>query len=655
LSPPLEIRGRTLVLTEDPELVRRQLAGEQFSDPEALPLADRVSTDEMAPSYASYYFDDRLGRYAMVGFRGGVIGEGALSSGGFAVLVGGEAFGSGSSRETAPYAQIVAGIRLVVARSFGRIYRQNCENLGLLTSTDFSLLARARRGEPIELTLQGESSDALSLEVVRAGGLLAHARARFDGRVRAVSPSGRRRAMTMVEKIVARHAVVDGQSTGVAGVAPGDALFVRADVRFSHEYVTPMADAQFRRAFGDDARVVDPDGVLLFRDHLTFVRHVLERDPKKLPLLQQAELLPQVQAEFARRHGIRVLGEVSEGGAPRGSHAICHEEMLEAVAEPGMVVVGTDSHASTAGALGCLAFGVGSSDMAHAFATGDVRFKVPETVRVVVAGALRPGTTAKDAMLTLFGSEFVRSGGAQGRVLEFCGAGLRGLSLDERATLANLAVEAGAFTGIVAVDELVLAEVAALRGKDAAGFAGAAVEPDAGADYAGEVRLDLGTVEPMLARPGDARDVLPLSELRDPPRVTIAYGGTCTGSKRADLDFYASVLGPAAASGRTVAPAVSLFLQFGSQRVRRYAEEHGYPELFLRVGATVLDPACGACIGAGPGVSRDASDVTVSAGSRNFPGRSGPGRVFLASPLVVAASALAGELTAPPSFVGGGR
>jgi len=654
VSPSLEIRGRALVLTEDPELIRRQLAGEELTGAEDLPLADRVSTDEMAPGWASYYFDDRLGRYAMVGFRGGVIGEGALAGGGIQVLVGGEAFGSGSSRETAPYSQLVAGIRLVIARSFGRIYRQNCENLGLATSTDFSLLERLRRGEAIEVGPGDESRDALSAEIVRAGGLLAHARARLAGQVRPVFPSGRQRAMTMVEKIAARHAVVEGAGTGVAGVAPGDALFVRADVRFSHEYVTPMADAQLRRVFGDDARVVDPERVLLFRDHLTFVRHVLERDPKKLPLLAQAELLPRVQAAFAARHGIRLLGEVSEDGASRGSHAICHEEMLEAVAEPGMVVVGTDSHASTAGAVGCLAFGVGSSDMAHAFATGDVRFKVPETVRVVVAGTLRPGTTAKDAMLTLFGTEFVRAGGANGRVLEFSGPGLGRLSLDERATLANMAVEAGAFTGIVTVDAPVLAELAALRGEGESRLAGAVVEPDPGADYAGEITLDLGVVEPMLARPGDARDVLPLSELRaSPPRVTIAYGGTCTGSKRADLDLYASVLGPAAASGRTVAPTVNLFVQFGSQRVRRHAEERGYLELFARVGATVLDPACGACIGAGPGVSRDATDVTVSAGSRNFPGRSGPGRVFLASPLVVAASALTGELTAPSSFGGG--
>jgi 3-isopropylmalate/(R)-2-methylmalate dehydratase large subunit len=160
----------------------------------------------------------------------------------------------------------------------------------------------------------------------------------------------------------------------------------------------------------------------------------------------------------------------------------------------------------------------------------------------------------------------------------------------------------------------------------------------------------------MLALPGDPRNVLPLSELASAPdaprRIDIAYGGSCTGGKREDMDFYASVLGPAVARGERCAAGVQLFVQFGSQRVRRHAQARGYLEIFERAGATVLDPACGACIAAGPGVSTRASEVTVSASSRNFRGRSGPGRVILASPMVVAASALAGQLAAPPAFSG---
>jgi 3-isopropylmalate/(R)-2-methylmalate dehydratase large subunit len=638
-------------------LVRRQLAGEVVPL-DCNRLADDVSTDEMTPAWACYYFDERLSRYCLVGLRGGAVTEGSIAAGGFEILVGGANFGCGSSRETAPYAQLVAGIKLVVAKSFARIYAQNCLNIGLSISTDFGLIDRVARGEAVDPAQLIAAEGELGRSIARAGGLLAHAQARVAGQVRLPAVGTSVRPQTLVEKIIAAHAVTGthAERPGVAAVSPGEALFVRADWRFSHEYVTPMADALFRRAFGEEARVAEPEHVLLFRDHLTFVEHVLAADPRRLPLLEQARLLPEVQARFAERHGVRLFGEVSEGGVSRGSEAICHELMLETFALPGSVVVGTDSHTSTAGALGCLAFGVGSSDMAAAWLTRDVRLLVPETIRVNLRGRLRPGTCAKDVMLTLFGTPLVREGKVTGRVLEFGGDGVHTLPLDERATLTNMAVEAGALTGIVEVDARVLEEAASLRGISAAAIGERALAPDAGADYAGEIVLDLDRVEPMLALPGDPRNVLPLSELASAPdaprRIDIAYGGSCTGGKRADMDFYASVLAPAVARGERAAANVALFVQLGSQRVRRHATERGYLEIFERAGATVLDPACGACIAAGPGVSTRASEVTVSASSRNFRGRSGPGRVILASPLVVAASALAGELAAPPAFSG---
>ena len=646
------VRGRVLILTGEAEEIRRQLAGEALA---ALPkdtLANDVSTDEIAPAWASYFFDERLGRDCLTGFRGGAIGAGELASGGFEVLVAGENFGCGSSRETAPSALAFAGIRLVVAKSFARIFRQNADNMGLFTQTDFGLVERFLEGEALDPASLLSGRSDLDREVLAAGGLLSLGKARLDGSVRTKIKQHRSRAMTLVEKIVASHAVVDeGRKVGVQSVAPGDAVFVRADLRFSHEYVTPMADALFRRGFGDAARVEDPESVLLFRDHLTFVDEVHAREPRRLPLLEQARLLALAQADFAKRQGIRLLGEVFEGGEPRGSHAICHEEILEAVALPGDVVVGTDSHTSTAGALGCLAFGIGSTDMAAAWITRDVRFFVPETVRIVLSGALGPGRCAKDLMLALLGTPFVRGGGAVGRVLEFTGPGLETLPLDERATLANMSVEAGALTGIVAMDATLAREVATLRGIAAEDVRCRSVVADAGADYAAEIELDLGSVVPMVALPGDPKNAVPLADLEAEAggtvRIDIAYGGSCTGGKRADMDFYADVLGRASAAGGRVAEGVRLFLQVGSTRVRRYAEERGYLRVFEAVGARVLDPACGACINAGPGVSTAASEVTVSASSRNFPGRSGPGRVYLASPLVVAASALAGHITAP--------
>ena len=645
----LEFRGRVLVLFADAELVRRQLRGEDVAYDASLALADNVSTDEMAPAYACYYFDERLAHYCLAGFRGGVIGEGAVKNAGFGVLAGGRSFGCGSSRETAPYAQLTAGIRLVIAHSFERIYRQNCHNLGLYTSTDFGLLPRLARGELIDVEELVADLDPLSADILRAGGLFAYGRSR--ARVMDVPARGAngQKARTIAEKIIATHLSAGGERD----VSIGDATFVRADLRFSHEYVTPMADALFRGAFGDDARVNDPSSVLLFRDHLTFVDEVLARDPRKLPLLEQARLLPRVQEEFAARHGIRLLGETTSGGV-RGSHAICHNEMVEAVVLPGQLVVGTDSHTCTAGAVGAFAFGVGSTDMASAFFTRDVRLSVPESLRLTLSGRLRPGVTAKDVMLHLFRLPELAGGVAIGRVLEIGGPGVAALPLDELATLCNMAVEGGAFTGVVELDDARLEELAALRSLNAEALRPLVVRPDPGARYRLHVELELDAVEPMIALPGDPKNTLPLAELGErlggPVRIDIAYGGTCTGGKRQDLDAYAAVLSRASARGRRVAPGVTLYLQVGSQRVLEHAKSRGYVALFEEVGATLLGPACGACIGAGPGTSRRESDVSVSAGSRNFPRRSGPGAVYLANPYVVAASAIAGYIAGPDTM-----
>lgn len=653
MSPELTPSDRILVLTRDGALVGRQLGGERVRWSPELELAPDVSTDEMAPAWGSYYFDERLGDYCLTGFRGGAVGLGAVRRGGFSVLVGGANFGCGSSRETAPYAQLLSGIRLVVAPSFGRIYRQNCQNIGLCTSTDLGVLERLARGEPLSLAGLSSATEPVARALEVHGGLLGFARARLSGAASLPALEVLEGPQTIAQKLIAGHAVraAPGESGGVRGVPVGATLFVRADLRFSHEYVTPMADALFRRAFGEEARVVEPERVLLFRDHLTFVEHVFAGDPKRLPLLDQARTLPEVQARFAERHGIRLIGETDGAEPGSGSEAICHEAVLESFATPGDIVAGTDSHTSTAGAVGCLAFGVGSSDMAAAWLTRDVRITVPASVRVELVGRLAPGVTAKDAMLMLFASPPVRDGLVTGTVLEFGGEGLATLPLDERATLTNMAVEAGALTGIAEVDAGLARELGELRGVPPEELLSRAVRPDAGARYVAEIRLDLATVEPMLALPGDPKRVRPLGDvLRSEPaplRIDIAYAGSCTGGKRADMDRYASVLVPAAARGERVAPGVRLFVQVASERVRRYAEARGYLSAFEAVGATVLGPACGACIAAGPGTSRSKDEVTISAGSRNFPGRSGPGQVILASPTVVAASALKGHVAAP--------
>lgn len=649
----VKIEGRILYITEDQALLEEQLGGKTLTYDSERPLVSNISTDELTPGWVCYYYDETLGRYCLVGLRGGKIQKDSIKNGGFGVIVSGISKGCGSSRETAPYSELVCGVRLVVAKSIEKIYRQNAQNIGLLTSTDFGLVERIERGESIPMSEFTKGLDPISAGIVEHGGLFAYNRSRLAGQVSPPAIETKARPLTLCEKILAAHVIVDAKAgkIGVPAVAPGDAFFARADVRFSHEYVTPMAESLFVKEMGKDAKVTDPESVFAFRDHLTFLDLVMPKAHRDMGLKEQAEELATVQESFTKRQNVRLYGEVHRDGKLVGSEAICHNKVIEEIALPGQLVMGTDSHTCMAGALGCFAFGVGSTDMANAWFTKDVRVTVPETARFVLHGKMRPGVCAKDVMLHILSQEFFKSGAGIGKVLEFSGEGVRGLSLDERATLTNMAVEAGGFTGIIEADEVVVDYLVAQRGLDADTVRKHIVKADEGAAYLATFDVDLAAIAPMVATPGDPRNGVPLADLAKQEGkdvvVQIAYGGSCTGGKKADMDMYAEVLSAALAKGRRVKEGVHLYIQFGSQDIRRYAESKGYLEVFAKAGAELVDPSCGACIKAGPGVSDSPDQVTVSAINRNFPGRSGPGKVYLASPLVVAASAIVGHIASP--------
>lgn len=647
LNDPILFTGRILFLTEDPAAMARQLGGEDLDPAEAGPLRDQISTDEITPAFICYHFDEKLGDFPYLGLKCGEVfpvKEGSVRAGGFTVSVAGKRRGKGSSREASPYAELCAGLRLVVAESFERIYRQNAQNLGLLTSTDFSLIPRIRRGEAIPLAEFTEGLDSVTAEIVRRGGLFAYNAARLAGEVVPPLPSPGPRPMTYAEKLLARHAVVDAAAgqVGLPAVKPGDGLFVKTDWRFSHEYVTPMAARFLEKALGPGAVLRDPARILAFRDHLTFLHHSMKAEHRALGLLRVAEGLKPAQEAFCAKHGIRLHGELPDGS---GSEGICHSIMTERYACPGQVVVGTDSHTPHAGALGCLAFGIGTTDIACAWVTGDVRVTVPPTLRVRLEGRLRPGVSAKDLVLHLLAQPLIREGGAIGHVVEYQGPALADLDTDERATLTNMAAEIGGFTGLIAPDGETVRFVRERRGVDLV------LEPwmggDEEADYAQTLTVDCGALGPMLARPGDPGNGVALADLGEPVPIDIAYLGSCTGGKREDLRRAYEVVKAAAAEGRQVAEGVQFFVQCGSEDVRRHAAEQGWLAAFEAVGAVVLGSSCGACINAGPGISTRPDQVTISAINRNFPGRSGPGRMWLASPATVAASALAGRITGP--------
>jgi 3-isopropylmalate/(R)-2-methylmalate dehydratase large subunit len=639
--------GRILYLTEDPALLDAQLGGEDLAFDPDRPLLSNISTDEITPGWVCYYYDQTLGRYCLVGLRGGRVKVDAIRRGGFSVIVSGASKGCGSSRETAPYSELAAGVRLVIAASIEKIYLQNAQNIGLLASSDLGLVPRILAGDAIPVDEFTRGLDPISAAIVEHGGLFAYNKARM---VRAVSPpplAARSTPMTLCEKILARHRAIDASDpAGVAtrAVKPGDAFFARADVRFSHEYVTPMAEALFREGFGSEAKVTEPESVFAFRDHLTLLDLVMPGAHRQMGLDVQARSLAKVQEVFAEHEGVRVYGEVRRDGRVVGSEAICHNKVIEELALPGQLVIGTDSHTCMAGALGCFAFGVGATDMANAWLTRDVRVRVPPTARFVLSGRLRPGVCAKDVMLHILSRPFFKSGEGIGKVLEFGGDAIADLPLDERATLTNMAVEAGGFSGIIEADEVVVSYLVAQRGMGADEVRRRIVRADPGAEYSAIFSIDLAEVRPMIATPGDPRNGVPLSELGRDVEIDIAYGGSCTGGKKADMDMYAAVLSRAVAKGARVASGVRLYIQFGSQEIRRYSADKGYIALFERAGAELVDPSCGACIKAGPGASDSPDQVTISAQNRNFPGRSGPGQVYLASPFVVAASAIAGRI-----------
>ncbi|HEX3184109.1 MAG TPA: aconitase family protein, partial [Pyrinomonadaceae bacterium] len=597
--------------------------------------------------WVCFYYDETLGQYVYVGMREGAVQKDEVKNGGFEVVVSGLSKGCGSSRETAPYAEKAAGIRLVIAKSIEKIYGQNSQNIGLLTSTDFDLIDRIREGEEIGLTEFTKGLDPISQDIVTHGGLFNYNKARLAGKVSPPPIETQPRPMTIVEKIIARHAFVTAGKIGVAAVKPGDALFAVADVRFSHEYVTPMAESLFKHALGADARVSEPESVFAFRDHLTFLGRVMSPKHREMGLLEKAEGLATTQESFTSQQKIRLYGENPEGG----SEAICHNAVVEDLALPGQIVIGTDSHTCMAGVLGCFAFGVGSTDMANAWYTKDIRIRVPETVRYVLKGRKRADVAAKDVMLVILATEYMKTSKGIGKVLEFAGDDLQNWSMDERATLTNMAVEAGGTTGIIEPDEQTLDYI--VRGRDLdrdevrRGFTFS--DPDA--EYAAVFEIDLDAIRPMVATPGDPRNGIPIDSLTEEVRIDAAYGGSCTGGKMADMDMYAEVLANALAAGKRVAEGVHLYIQFGSQKIKQYARSKGYIEIFGRAGAELIDPSCGACINAGPGASPNAETVTVSAQNRNFPGRSGPGKLYLASPYVVAASAIAGKIVEPAEYL----
>ena len=639
---------RVLYLTKDPEKIRQQLAGAltlTMDDVSPADLLDDINTDAMTPAWVC--FDHDPAEIAKNAYAGLVIAgqrlipANALLAGGFEVIVAGAQKGVGSSRETAAQCEVFSGSRLAIASSFAPIHARNNINIGQLMG-DHAMLRRLERGESIALGEFTAGHDAITALIIESGGLLPFC-ARLARREIAVPPTGTApRPMNLTEKILAAK-LLPGQGSHVK---PGDAVLVQVDTGYSHEFTTAQVDKFLVDEYGAGYAVKQPARFAVFEDHLIYATGVAAM----AKFTDKIEQLRDLQRRFAAATGVRNYSAV-DGVSP----GICHQVAREQLIDPGDFVQATDSHTCMGGASGALAWGVGATEYAALIYWGFTPIAVPEAIRFELTGRLPPGTTAKDVMLHILAT-YAKREDTLNRVMEFGGDGLFALSPDERATLANMATECSARGAVMEVDDTMLRWIAERRGGELAATTDAlrakVVAPDPGAEYAGGVhRIDLAQIRPMVATPGD-----PDRGIASDPKngalipdigvvaIDIAYGGSCTAGKRDDIDMYAQVMAEADRAGKKVADGVRFYLQFGSQEVEAYARERGYTELFARTGVEVIKPGCGACIGCGPGVSERGDQVTVSAINRNYKGRSGPGRLYLASPLTVAASAVAGEI-----------
>jgi len=627
--------GRFLHLVADPEVLAAQLAGTDLPLDHEHDYVYGVNTDAIISGRACTlgYTGDILGPYFLENFLDTVAQDG-VKSGGFQVAVGGHAYGSGSSREVAVVAHQGAGIELVVADSFQRIFQENMVYSGMPFTTDKAVLSRLEAGEDVDVSQFFDVLPPFFQAVAKRGGLLPYGTALLAGQVQPTYDTAPApRPMNIAEKIIAaRTWRPDGE--GIASVSPGDQVLCRAGFRGMHEYTTGMVMALYAQEWGD-APVDRPEQVAAFEDHFVLISHDAVPEFAKKARLAPAMKLTEEMVEACERNGIRLHG-------PGRSHppGVCHRVVVEDYALPGDIVVLTDSHTPTAGVLNAFAFGVGSTAMSFALRTGLIPVTVPKVVRVEITGDDHGIISPKDVILHLIGmpyfrEEHWRSSPTDTCIIEFGGAGLAQWSVDELSVLTNMTVEGGLMTGVVEPCEPIVAFLEQRRGID---VRDQLVHADEGATYARVMQLDLSDVPLTVATPGDSRNRASVAV----HNVVIA---SCTGGSLADLRAAAEVL-----RGHQLATGVRLTVTPSSTAVAAEADAEGLLELFRGVGAIVTPPGCGSCIGNGPGIPLP-GETTASTTNRNFARRMGaPGDVFLVSPAVAAASAVTGKLTDPRSL-----
>jgi 3-isopropylmalate/(R)-2-methylmalate dehydratase large subunit len=624
----IQLAGRPLYLTSDPAALKRQFAGETlYAMPPVAELYSHVSTDAIIKANPDcYYYDDRLGTLVLRSLGGGgMVEPGDIRNGEFGMLLAGEGWGEGSSREVAALALLYAGIGIVFAPSMAPIHRQNLINNGMFPVTDVNLARRLAAKERVHVDELMTKFDDLSKRVVRYGGLFQFMDARSQGKEKDRPIETSPHPMTIAEKILAGH-----MNTLHGAVKAGDAGFIRVDAGFSHDYTTAPTDAMIRAALGRAPRVKTPSSIHTFPDHLTLAAGLPGITSEALAGIKD---LRENQQRISRETGIQFHGTAS-GGAT----GICHTVIREEIALPGQVIVGTDSHTCSAGALNCFAYGVGNTEIACVWEHNEIAGRVPRTVRIGLSGKLRPSCTAKDVILHL-AQQGKATGVFTGKVMEFTGPALGSFSFEEQAVLSNMAVECNALTAIMEPSEPMIRYLVEKRGLSRNEVERSLVFPDKESAIDQLIEVNLDDVQTLVAKPGHPGNGVPLREVQG-QHVDIAYAGSCTAGDITSIAMYAEIL-----KGRKVR--IPTFIQYGSERVREEARQRGIHDVLMAAGVQMIEePGCGACINAGPG-GPQRGQIAISATNRNMPGRMGEGDAYLANPFVVAASAIKGSICGP--------
>ena len=540
------------------------------------------------------------------------------------ILMAGTNFGCGSSREQAATVLSYNGVRCIIAKSFARIFFRNAFNSGILLLTCDQIQDVCEGGDivTVDVDAQTVSVNGKTFKVgavpenlyniVANGGLIEDTKKRLAaGNIKTeIYPLSieqcRKKGYTMVEKLLKKNA-------GKEHVAPGDIVITKPDMFMVHDiYTTYLLETM--KQIGAD-KIDDPDKVTIVWDHC-------------MPTAVAKNDYDHYEAglELAKKYGIKKL-HIGEG--------ICHTIMHEAkYAKPGEIATATDSHTTTYGGAGNFCSGIGTAEMAAALITGELWFKVPEAIKIVLNGHLRDGVMSKDVILRILGD--IKADGGQYKSLEFTGPAAHEMSMEQRFTVANMALEAGAKCGLFEADE----KTAEYYGMPLEDIDWVCVDEEA--KYEKVLTYDVSELEPQLSCPQGVDNVHPISEIKG-TKMDEVYLGSCTNGSIEDMEVAARIL-----KGRKVAKGLRFIVVPATNTIFKQAIERGYIKTFIEAGAVICHPCCGLCCGMPYGLMTDDERILLTA-NRNFIGRQGTKKTlsYLSSPAVAAATAIMGVVTDP--------